>query len=489
MGTFFKASLALLSLLSFQLMGCSPQVTVGQDQSSQVSESKSPPTSTPNPTPTPTSTPSPTPGTTPSPTPSATPAPTPSPTPAPTGKTYEVGAGKTYSTLAQIANLVAPGDLVLVYGGATYAGQRFTRAGTAQNKIFIRGVRDGAGNRPIISGGVNTIEAAADHYVFESLQITGGSSRCFFHHADDITIRDTKVFNCSMHGILGADDNSGSINLEYVEVTGCGSGTQYHPIYIATDQKAFPGSVFRMKHSYIHANNGGNAIKSRAERNEIYYNWIEASLYRALELIGPDFDSGNVTPNLKREDSDVVGNLIYQPQSFYAIRMGGDKANSDTNGRYRFMNNTFVVNGGTAVFQAYLGVQTVEIHNNAFVKTGASLKIFDDSGATYANGRRVAGVNNWMSTGATMVPTEWTGSISGADPGFVNLGQLNVKLSATSPLLNKALLNPASIAGYEFPNPLVTPAFLAPLQNIESNGQAQLRVSSPGMMSIGAFER
>ena len=34
--------------------------------------------------------------------------------------------------------------------------------------------------------------------------------------------------------------------------------------------------------------NGGNAVKSRAQRNEIYYNWIEGAVYHELELIGPD---------------------------------------------------------------------------------------------------------------------------------------------------------------------------------------------------------
>jgi len=37
----------------------------------------------------------------------------------------------------------------------------------------------------------------------------------------------------------------------------------------------------------VHDGNGGNGVKSRAERNEIYYNWIEGSLYHELELIGP----------------------------------------------------------------------------------------------------------------------------------------------------------------------------------------------------------
>src|ERR1041384_8237829 len=56
---------------------------------------------------------------------------------------------------------------------------------------------------------------------------------------------------------------------------------------MATDETAFPGAVFRMQHCYVHDGNGGNNVKTRAERNEIYYNWIEGAAYRAVELSGP----------------------------------------------------------------------------------------------------------------------------------------------------------------------------------------------------------
>lgn len=61
-----------------------------------------------------------------------------------------------------------------------------------------------------------------------------------------------------------------------------------------------------------HHSNGGNNVKSRAERNEIYYNWIEDAYYHELELIGPDPGGApdGWSEELKREDSDVVGNVL-----------------------------------------------------------------------------------------------------------------------------------------------------------------------------------
>ena len=202
--------------------------------------------------------------------------------------TYKVGPSQQYKQLSAVKALLKPGDVVEVDGDASYAGGVvFDQPGSAANKITIRGLRVN-GKRPVISGATNTIEAQADHYVFEGLDITGGSFRCFYHHAHDVTLRDSVIHDCAKHGLLGADQDSGSLLLEYVEVYKCGGGTFDHQIYMATDETAHPKSVFRMQHCYVHDANGGNNVKSRAERNEIYYNWIQGAQYHELELIGPD---------------------------------------------------------------------------------------------------------------------------------------------------------------------------------------------------------
>ena len=99
------------------------------------------------------------------------------------------------------------------------------------------------------------------------------------------------------------------MTLEYSEVTRAGNGSSQHGIYMTTDQNAHPGSVFRMRHCWVHDMNGGNAVKSRAERNEIHFNWLEGTLYHLLELIGPDEGAVTPPPGI-REDSDVVGNVL-----------------------------------------------------------------------------------------------------------------------------------------------------------------------------------
>ena len=70
------------------------------------------------------------------------------------------------------------------------------------------------GMRPRIQGGTNSVEIEADYVVMEGFDISGGSSRGFYHHGDHITLRDSVVHDCPAQGILGADTDSGSFLLE-----------------------------------------------------------------------------------------------------------------------------------------------------------------------------------------------------------------------------------------------------------------------------------
>jgi hypothetical protein len=402
--------------------------------------------------------------------------------------TYQVGPGKPYANLQAVASLLNPGDTVQVFAGTTYGGNvRFTRAGTASNKIKIVGVRSGSA-RPLLSGGTNTIEFAGSHYVFEGFEITGGSSRCVYHHADDITIRDTVVHDCPSHGILGADSDSGSLTLEYSEVYRSGSGDTRHQIYMATDETAYPGAVFRMRYCYVHDGNGGNNVKSRAERNEVHYNWIEGAYYHELELIGPDGQD----EDLKREDSDVVGNVLYQrfpTRSHYAIRAGGD-GTGQTFGRFRFVNNTIVMADAStaAAFRLFDGIDSVEMHNNAIYRQGGgAVTVVKDSDAVWLNGRSIGGSNNWVTSGSSGIPSTWTNTRQGSSPGFVNVAGRDLALSSSSPLRDAGTSSLVSPSGHTFPSPEPSARYEPPIHLVLAIGAALPR-SPVGTVDIGAFE-
>jgi hypothetical protein len=413
--------------------------------------------------------------------------------PAAAGTTYQVGPGKPYATLQEVAPLLAPGDLVEVDGDHTYPGDVvFTQAGAALAPITIRGIRVN-GLRPVLSGGTNTVTfespwpytAGADWYVFEGFEVTGGSFRCVYHQAANLTVRDVVVHDCPQHGILGADQGSGSLTLEYTEVYRCGAGDSRHQIYMATDETNRPGSVFRMQHCYVHDGLGGNNVKSRAERNEIYFNWIEGAYYHELELIGPDPGMPAAPP---REDSDVVGNVLRKRNgTFYVVRFGGD-ATGETGGRYRFVNNT-VLASTSAVFRLFDAIESIQMHNNVFLRVdGTGVNIMRTVDANWTTGSEViAGSNNWVQTGSTNLPSQWTGTLTGADPGFADLASGDLRPAAGSPLIDHGNDAPQDPPGYPFPAPLFPPAFQPPLHALETPGEAAVRVID-GPIDVGAFE-
>ena len=182
---------------------------------------------------------------------------------------------------------------------------------------------------------------------------------------------------------------------------------------MATDEEAYPGAVFRMQYNYVHDANGGNNVKSRAERNEIYFNWIEGAYYHELELIGPDGQD----ESLKREDSDVVGNVIYQgftTRNHYPIRIGGD-GTGQTFGRYRFLNNTCTA---TLRRQPRSASSLIEASNllTPSPPGGCTVIVLLD-GTRVENGRK-SRQHNWVTTGATTF-RHLTNRAS-TNPGFVN---------------------------------------------------------------------
>ena len=398
--------------------------------------------------------------------------------------TYAVGPSRPHTSLQQLLDAVTlqPGDVVEIDGGVTYPGGAVLRqSGTASQPITIRGLRVN-GQRPLLAGGSNTIELRqSNHVVIEGIEFTGGSSRCVFVPAAFITLRDLLVRDCPQMGILSSDQLSGSITLEYSEIRTSGSSDNRHALYMQSDEVAFPGAVFRMHHNYVYGGTGGNLLKSRFERNEIHYNWFEGATYHELELIGPDqfTQQPGWSVGLKREDSEVLGNVIVHSGAFGAVmRFGGD-GTGESRGRYRFVNNTVIVTGTTSqytVFRLFSGIESVEAHNNIIWRsTAGTLSIERTVEAEWVAGRRVAGSNNWINATAAVVPAEWTGTLSGTSPGFVNTAAWDYRPAAGSPVLGAGNPNPIGPPAWPFPAPTLLPQALPPRRQALAPGSALSR--------------
>lgn len=406
--------------------------------------------------------------------------------------TYEVGPGRTHAGIPQLLDAVAlqPGDVVEVQGGTSYAGDIVIDVvGSEAQPIVFRGIPVG-GQRPRLVGGTATLAfRGARDVVLEGFEITGGTSRCIFNAGHRIVVRHALIRDCPGQGILGADQGSGSFTLEYSEVRSCGEGTQRHSLYMQTDEVAWPGSVVRIRHNYIHSGNGGNLLKSRAERTEVHYNWFEGARYHEVELIGPDpfTQQAGWSEGMIREDHEMVGNVLVHTQPAFGsmVRLGGD-GTGQSNGRYRLLHNTFVgITGSTAV-RLFDGIESLEMHNNVFHRPGAGvLTILSQGSARWVAGEQVHGLNNWIEAGSGGIPAGLQQSLLGSDPGFADAAAGDYRPAAASALRDAATAFPTPVLLYPFPGPGETPPTHQP-QRRESS--TPLPRPLAGARDIGAFE-
>ena len=257
-----------------------------------------------------------------------------------------------------------------------------------------------------------------------------------------------------------------------------------------------------MQYSYVHDNGGGHAVKSRAERNEIYYNWIESPNLHAIELIGPDpgsFPNSMTLAQVEavaREDSDVVGNVIRKKstETGHLIRIGSDETGR-SKGRYRFVNNTFITsaspNTGSAI-RVYDEIDSLEVHNSAFFRPngGSGQLAIELVRTSEAIGSpQYAGSNNCFPAGSTLGVgvTAWTGSKACAQASFIDYPGNDLRPSGASLLLNAGVANPPTIAARPFPSPLGTPLHHPPVRNIVQS-PSPFHLINGAAIDIGAFE-
>ncbi len=409
--------------------------------------------------------------------------------------TYKVGPDAKYTTIDDAMAMVRPGDVVEVEGDQTYTGTitfRPENSGTAEAPVTVRGILVN-GKRPRITGAgpgewdVMLVLINANHFVFESFEIDGDGNEDnsgIVNKADDVILRDLVVHDClSQGGLVGNDFDSGSLTLEYSDFYHNGSGEKSHQIYMATDEEVYPGSVFRMQFCYVHHGTGGNNVKSRSERNEIYYNWIGGAMYHELDLIGPD--TGN--EGLVREDSDVVGNMLVKTSEWQIARIGGD-GSGNTAGRYRFVNNTMVLSAtSTTAIALQESVESLEMYNNAIYGPESGFKVYDvneSSGPTTMFG----GSNNWVLDKTTGLPSTWTTTVRGASPGWVDTSNYDYRPGKESPLIDQGTTVTEGTGVMSVPSSIIVPAYMPPQRRLIPVGSAEVR-NIEGVLDIGAFEQ
>ena len=139
--------------------------------------------------------------------------------------------------------------------------------------------------------------------------------------------------------------------------------------------------------------------------------------------------------------------------------------------------------------EVFNGIESLEMHNNVMFRVGgaAITQVVLETRVRWVSGRVSTGSNNWVTTGSALIPTAWTGTVFGANPGFTNIATFDVHPTSTSPLVNAGNGSPQSPAGHPFISPLFPPAFVPPFHTALAVGTAQARPVF-GAIDIGAYE-
>lgn len=395
---------------------------------------------------------------------------------------YEVGPGQAYAEPSEVPwESLQAGTLVRIHHRAEpYAAKWvINAAGTAQKPVVVRGVMDG-GERPVITGegaatrlaldywnedrgvvkigGSSTPSAEPSHIRVENLEITGAHPSNSF--VDDSgaqgTYRDNAaavyveqgahltIRNCVLRGSgngLFVTASSSDVLVTGNHLYGNGIvGSHYeHNSYTES-----VGITFEYNH-YGPLCDGcnGNNLKDRSAGTIVRYNWIESG-NRQLDLVESSKEAVNGDPSYR--ETFVYGNVLVEPgdagnrQIVHYGGDGGDQANY-RKGTLHFYHNTVVSERAdrNTLLRLSSDEESAVVRNNiVFAPSSATQSIIDNTG-------QVDMAYNWL-------PADWidsfagdyTGTVAasdnltGAAPGFVDLGSHDFALAPASPARGEA---------------------------------------------------
>ena len=405
--------------------------------------------------------------------------------------TYSVGPGQTYTSIGAVPwESIGAGDVVEIHWRATPYAEKWVicKQGTQANPIIVRGIPNGTtGALPVITGqnattrtqlsywnenrslikigGASTPADTTPQYItIENLELRGAyagytytntagtpgqayignASAIYIEKGKHITIRGCTVTDCG-NGIFvapgGGTANPSSMS-EYITISGNyihgngNSGSIYeHNTYCEANFITYEFN----RYGALRSGAGGNNLKDRSANCVVRYNWIFSG-NRQLDLTEADGSGINTLPGY--DATYVYGNVLYEDQSGNSqiIHYGGDNGTSSTyrKGTLYLYNNTIYStrSANTTLVRLSTNAETCDCRNNIiFVTASASnLGLIDDTGVLNYRNCFFKGTPTPSHSGAGMAGTvnNQGGNVTGADPGWTNVGSQDFTLTATA---------------------------------------------------------
>lgn len=391
-------------------------------------------------------------------------------------------------SLSSFVDTLQPGDVVEVLPGIYKDIVRISVSGTEDNPIVIRGVGD---SRPVFDAaglavtGVSSTPRAVfqiegANIQIDNVELTNGRNGS----GNGAGVRllnstNAKISNVSIHhndmGVVGNDTHRVVIqgsDIGYNGTSTNGMNGYSHNVYMDG-----AGDVV-MIGNHIHDATHGQNFKSRAHYNELWYNWIADSNEGEIGPVQGAY-TAQENSNFLMVGNTVISSADRSGNHVKYINFGQDGTEYDRNGTAYLFNNTFVAGSSSNAFlwlSNLSGTSDLSLvsENNLFFRSDQIVYPATPEGA-------VTGSNNWVSTGSSIAPGVFAGSIVGDDPLFVDPENLDFQLLLASMAVDQGLADMVYYDGDGLMHSVdVVYSYLL--------GQGLVQRPSDGLLDIGAYE-
>ncbi|MBD3267409.1 hypothetical protein GF373_12135 [bacterium] len=345
--------------------------------------------------------------------------------------TYDIGPSQSWKKLSDVVGRLEAGDRVRIHPGTYKDVCKIKAKGTADKPIVIKGVGE---TMPVFDAeGMNVsgrgpipraiLQIEGSHIIIENLELknarngnNGAGIRLL--QSKFATLRNCRIHHCDM-GIQGGDRER--VLIEHCDI-GFNSTSEHngyaHNFYML-------GNRVTVRHCYIHDSLYGQNYKSRAHYNALFYNWIVDSNEGE---IGPvDGKGATDRPN---SHTVMIGNVIVSKPNRTGnnakyILMGSELGGSHVGTLFMFF-NVLIAGDPKIKFIQLDDPQTDCVAKyNIFYGSEQILKKRDAKS-------EARGGHNWFPKTAA-IPSGFTDSLTGRQPGFYDVGQRDFRLKPNSP--------------------------------------------------------
>ena len=348
-------------------------------------------------------------------------------------RVYWIGPQRDTKDLRSIVSSLQPGDIVNIDPGIYREVMKIKAKGTADQPILIRGAGaqrpvfdaeglpvSGAGSEPRSIFQIEGSYIKMEYLECKNARNGNNGAGIRLNGSTNTEIRDCFIHDCDM-GIQGGDN-------ETVLIERCDVGYNGTPTFDGYSHNFYmTGNRVVVRNCFIHDSRYGQNYKSRAHYNELWCNRILNSNEGEVGLVDGGSDTAKPDSN-----SLLAGNMIISKPDrtgnhIKFILFGAESGGVHNGSLFMFSNMCIASSPQIEFIRIDDAKNHADIQKNIF--WGSNYILSKDN-----LNQLLSGQFNWIPKTA-VIPVRFTESMTGTEPGFLNLGKNDFRLRSDAPFL------------------------------------------------------